>query len=148
MIMVVMVGMSVVFSSVVFYADNYRAGLGSSVLESLTIEDIWLHTNGTGFKVVEIWVYNVGSIPVNVKAIYVNGAALNVTSLVSYTTSGPGINKDILPDNVLNINGPISVDGHAHLTATYDYQNGPIDFKIATERGSVFDQTYQQVTKT
>ena len=48
MILVVMIGMSVVFSSVVFYADSYRAGAGSAVLESLTVEDTWLHTNSTG----------------------------------------------------------------------------------------------------
>ncbi len=143
MIMVVMVGMSVVFSSVVIYADNYRAGVGSSVLESLTIEDIWLHTDTNGAKVVDLWIYNVGSIPVNLKAIYVNTAALDVTFTVSYPPSGAATVNDVVPTNALNINCAISVDGHAHVIATYNWQSGPIDFKVATERGSTFDQTYQ-----
>ena len=40
MIMVVMVGMSLLFAYVAVYAQNYKAGIGSSVMESLTIEDI------------------------------------------------------------------------------------------------------------
>ncbi len=146
MIMVVMVGMSVAFASVVEYANSYRAGVGSSVLESLTVEDTWLHNNTEGVNVVDLWIYNVGSIPVNVKAIYVNNVPLNVTGFVSYPVSGPEADKEISSEDVLNINGPIGTDGHAHVTAMFDWQsvgNGHIDFKIATERGSVFDQQYQ-----
>ena len=143
MIMVVMVGMSVVFSSVVFYADSYRAGAGSAVLESLAIEDTWLHTNSTGSGVVDLWIYNVGNIPVNVKVIYVNGAALDVTSYTSFTASRPVNSGDVPYTCISNINCPIPVDGHAHISAAYEWQqNVPIQFKIATERGSVFEQTY------
>ncbi len=76
-----MVGMSVAFSYVVVYSDNYKAGVGSSVLESLTIEDIWIKNSQT----VQISVYNTGTktnlgtdvgIDLTVATIYVNGTAL------------------------------------------------------------------------
>ncbi|HVP92188.1 MAG TPA: hypothetical protein VMS94_00445, partial [Acidobacteriota bacterium] len=57
MIMVVMVGMSVAFTYVVFYAGNYQAGMGSSVLESLTVEDVWIKDTQT----VQLSVYNTGT---------------------------------------------------------------------------------------
>jgi flagellin-like protein len=57
MIMVVMVGMSVAFSYVVVYSDTYKAGIGGSVLESLTIEDIWIQPNNN-VNTVNITVYN------------------------------------------------------------------------------------------
>ena len=52
-----MVGMSIAFSYVVFYSDNYKAGTGSSILESMTIEDVWIQDSHT----VQISVYNTGT---------------------------------------------------------------------------------------
>ena len=78
MILVVMVGMSIAFSYVVVYANNYKAGAGSSVLESLTIEDVWVQGN-----TVQVTVYNTATqanlgynVNLQVTAIYVDGAAL------------------------------------------------------------------------
>ena len=44
MILVTMVGMTILFAFVASYSDNYKAGVGSSVMESLTVEDIWLQS--------------------------------------------------------------------------------------------------------
>ena len=54
MILVVMVGMSMVFAYVTVYASSYQAGVGSSILESMTIEDVWIQNSNT----VQISVYN------------------------------------------------------------------------------------------
>jgi cytochrome c oxidase assembly protein Cox11 len=54
MIMVVMVGMSLLFGYVVFYTDSYKSGIGGSVMESLTVEDVWVQTDRT----VQVSVYN------------------------------------------------------------------------------------------
>ena len=45
MIMVTMAGMAILFGFVISYSDGYKAGVGSSVMESLTIEDIWISPN-------------------------------------------------------------------------------------------------------
>ena len=76
--MVVMVGMSIAFSYVVVYSDNYKSGAGSSVLESLTIEDVWVQGN-----TVQVTVYNSATkanmgynVNLQVTAIYIGGEAL------------------------------------------------------------------------
>lgn len=85
MIMVVMIGMTIVFSAVVFYADNYQAKQGSSILESLTIEDVWI----TNAKDVQLSLYNTATpanlgtdsgLVISVATIFVNGTALNPIS--------------------------------------------------------------------
>jgi flagellin-like protein len=135
MIMIVMVGMSIVFSAVVFYADSYQAGIGSSVLESLTIEDIWLQGNAnTGYSnQVTLWVYNSGQIASTINAVYINGiAATNGTSTFNY-------------------NIPIQVGQHIPITvqACQSSLNGfsgwntgtSYTFRITTLRGASFEQT-------
>ena len=71
------------FAYVIFYADNYKAGIGSSILESLTIEDVWI----TDPQTVQLTVYNTGTatnlgtnVDLTVAAIYVNGMALTTSS--------------------------------------------------------------------
>ncbi|HUK85329.1 MAG TPA: archaellin/type IV pilin N-terminal domain-containing protein [Candidatus Acidoferrum sp.] len=127
MIMVAMVGMSVAFSYVVVYSDTYKAGVGSSVLESLTIEDIWFRSDtGAYNNVVTIGLYNSGEIGAIVKTIYVNGIA---------ATNGSS-------DYNLNINIPVgqhiqvTVQGLSSWTPGTKY-----DFKITTMRGSNFDKS-------
>ena len=53
MIVVVMVGMTILFAYVAVYAQNYQAGVGSSILESMTIEDVWItrSSSGTAYSV-------------------------------------------------------------------------------------------------
>jgi flagellin-like protein len=130
MIMVTMAGMTILFGFVISYSDNYKAGIGSSIKESLTIEDVWFRSGNT----VELWIYNVGKLPVTVKAIYVNGLNLDVTFF-----DGKAIT------NTLIINEEIPLNGHVKVIATCNWQSygsSPIVFKIATERGSTFEQSY------
>jgi flagellin-like protein len=130
MIMVTMAGMTILFGFVISYSDSYKAGIGSSIKESLTIDDVWFQ----GGNKLELSIYNVGKLPVNVKAIYVNGLNLDVKSF-----DGSEIT------NALNINGEIPINGHVKVIANCNWQSygsSPIVFKIATERGSTFEQSY------
>ena len=45
MIVVVMVGMTILFTYVAVYAQNYQTGVGSSILESMTVEDVWIQNS-------------------------------------------------------------------------------------------------------
>jgi flagellin-like protein len=133
MILVTMAGMTILFGFVISYSDSYKAGIGSSIKESLTIEDVWFR--GGGSNNVELSIYNVGKLPVNVKAIYVNGLNLNVRSFNGLTIT-----------NNLNINGEIPINSHVKVIATCNWQSfgsSPIVFKIATERGSTFEQSFK-----
>jgi hypothetical protein len=125
MIMVVMVGMSVAFGMVISYSDSYQRGVGSSVLESVTIEETWLH-NG----ILEFWIYNTGNLPINIKSIYVNDVPLTIV-----TFDGQGVSS------ALSINGKVPIGGHDRVVASWDKGTGYFDFKIATERGSLFKQS-------
>ena len=130
MILVTMAGMTILFGFVISYSDTYKAGVGSSIMESLTIEDVWLRSGNT----VELWIYNVGKLPVNVQVIYVNGLKLDVT-----TFDGKAVT------NALNIDGEIPINGHVQVIATCNWQSygsSPIVFKISTDRGSTFEQSY------
>jgi flagellin-like protein len=42
MILITMTGMTLLFVFVSSYSESYKAGIGSSVMESVTIEDIWI----------------------------------------------------------------------------------------------------------
>jgi flagellin-like protein len=124
MILVVMVGMGLLFAYLTTYVANYQAGSGSSVLESMTVEDVWFK----GSNQVEIWVYNVGKVGFTITSIYVNG-----TPPVIFT-----VNED-------NGQSVIPVDGHADvlITLSQPWGNGvAYSFKIVTSRGSSFSGTY------
>ena len=127
MIMVVMVGMSVAFVSVVEYTSVYKAGAGSSVLESLTIEDVWLHGTEAGYgNTLTVSVYNSGQIDSIINGIYVNGeAATNGTSN-------------------FNFNIPVHVGQHVQITVQWGpgWEKGDsYQLKITTLRGSNFEET-------
>ncbi len=144
MIMVVMVGMTIVFSSVVFYADSYKAGSGGSILESMTLEDVWIQPAGNVLSsTVNITVYNTGTqanlgtdsgVVITVAAIYVNGTALNNPLT-----------------GTINFNG-IQVKAGSHVTIEGQFFNGNFvssntyDFKIVTERGSHFEALVHYVS--
>ncbi len=123
MIMVTMIGMSILFGYVVFYSDNYKAGVGSSVMESLTIEDVWFK-NSTA---IQISVYNTGKVDSVIKTVYNNGVAL--------LDSTGSINLKI---------DPIRVGEHAQITLKCPSGSWPADnnLKIVTQRGSNFEGQY------
>jgi flagellin-like protein len=130
MILVTMAGMSILFGFVISYSDSYKKGVGSSVMESLTVEDIWLSPppNGGAYNnQVQIWVYNAGKIDSTITSIYADGAAL--------TENGN-----------FNLKEPIAVGHHLNITLTYSInwvRDHQYTFRISTLRGSNFDVTYK-----
>ena len=128
MILVTMAGMSILFGFVISYSDAYKAGVGSSVMESLTIEDIWLSPHSTTYNSeVQISVYNVGKVDSTITSMYANGLKL--------TENGN-----------LNLNKPIAVG--QHLTITLDWSPNrwvhgqEYTFRVSTLSGSNFDIKY------
>lgn len=137
LIMIVMVGMTVVFSAVVFYSNAYQAGAGSSILESLTIEDVWILNS----NYVNITVYNSGT-----------AANLGANSGVDITISGIyASGLELAPSDGGNFNQFVIPAG-AHVTIPCEwppstgmsFQPGyTYDFKIVTMRGSNFETQVQ-----
>ena len=138
MIMVVMIGMSVAFSYVIFYSNGYQKGIGSSVLESVTVEDIWVNPDGSHSNQVNITLYNAGTaanlgtntgMDVTVASVYVNGKAL----LNPVSNNADFKNYIVRAGNHITINGQL--DQAFAKGTTYD-------IRIATVRGSNFDKQY------
>jgi FlaG/FlaF family flagellin (archaellin) len=121
MIMVVMIGMTLLFAYVTVYADNYKAGAGGAVLESLTIEDVWVRQNPLGGNMVTFWVYNTGKVDSTIVSVYnQNGVAL---------TNSTG---------VVNIDTHVNVNQHIKITLNCASLSS-VDIKIVTLRGSDFE---------
>ena len=132
MILITMIGMTLLFAFVASYSDNYKAGIGSSVMESMTIEDIWLSPNSTSYanSVVQISLYNTGKVDSLINSIYVNGSAL-----VSVGSASP------------NFGLKIPVGWHQQVLAQWPQasnwiSNSSYTFKITTQRGSNFEVNY------
>jgi flagellin-like protein len=129
MILITMVGMTLLFAFVSSYSDNYKAGIGSSVMESLTVEDIWLSPGGSSSynSQVQISVYNVGKVDSTITSVYADGLKLT-------------------ENDKLNLNKPIAVGQHLTITLKW-HQNWVHEreytFRIATLSGSNFDVTYR-----
>jgi flagellin-like protein len=128
MILVTMAGMAILFGFVISYSDNYKAGIGSSVMESLTIEDIWLSPESSTYNSeVRISVYNVGKVDSTITSMYANGLKLTM-------------------DGDLNLNKPIAIG--QHLVVTLDWSQNWVHgqeytFRISTLSGSNFDMKYR-----
>lgn len=115
MIMVVMIGMTLLFAYVTVYAQNYKEGLGGAVMESLTVEDVWVKQGA-----VTVWVYNVGRLDSTILSIY----------------DDDGI---ALTNSTLKINLNVDVKMGAHVKITLDCPSGSDWVKIVTKRGSEFE---------
>ena len=130
MILITMMGMTLLFGFVSSYSESYKAGIGSSVMESITIEDIWLQSTGVTYtNQVQISVYNVGKVDLVVNSIYVNG-----TKLVDSTGN-------------LNLNIVIKAGEHTPINATATWipnwvEESTYNFRVSTQRGSNFEQAY------
>ena len=127
MILVTMAGMAILFGFVISYSDAYKSGVGSSVMESLTIEDIWISPPSVtnSLYTVELSIYNVGKVDSNITSAYVNGLGL--------TENGN-----------LNLKESIAVGQHLTITLNWDQQfnpEGKYTFRISTLSGSNFDIT-------
>jgi flagellin-like protein len=134
MILVTMAGMTLLFGFVISYSDSYKAGIGGSVMESLTVEDIWLSPGSPSYNsdpahALTLSVYNVGKVDSTITSAYVNGLKL---------TDTPGGQN-------FNLKETVAVGAHATITL---YWSGPwsegqtYTFRIATQKGSTFDLTY------
>jgi len=144
MIMVVMVGMSILFGFVVFYSQSYQAGVGGSVLEYLTVEDIWIQDAHH----VQITVYNPGTqqnlgtdVDFEVTTIFVNNSPLknNKGDLGSNPNFGTiNFNEE---DN--KVKAGESATFLCLWEAPKEFENGyTYTFKFVTLRGSIFEVNY------
>jgi flagellin-like protein len=135
MIMIVIIGMSIVFAYVSVYTQNYQSGIGSSVLESLTIEDVCFNGTNTvvnGISVsnmATVSVYNSGLIPVTVNGIYIDG---NATTLMGTSDFNYHFYIPVGDQEVILVQGPYS----------QWYPGASYDVKVTTLRGSSFEKTF------
>jgi flagellin-like protein len=127
MIMVTMAGMTLLFGFVTSYSQIYKEGVGSQVLELLTVEDVCIKS-ASAHNPVQITVYNAGKIDSQITSVYVNGLALTKTS------GGSDFNLDGLK---------VEVGGHLTFTVySKDLTLNPSQtytFKIGTKSGSTFE---------
>ena len=127
MIMVTMAGMAILFGFVISYSDSYKAGIGSSVMESLTIEDIWISPPSVDpLHTVQLSVYNVGKVDSTITSAYVNGLALTKNDKIKLTES-------------------IIVGQHLTIMLNWNQAFGhgqQYTFRISTLSGSNFDIIY------
>lgn len=131
MILVTMAGMTILFGFVISYSDAYKAGIGGSVMEVLTVEDIWLSPSNDTVNpahAIQISVYNVGKVDSTITSVYVNGLKLTVTD----------------GGHDFNLKDDVAVGQHKTINLYWEntWGNGPYTFRIATQRGSTFDVQY------
>jgi flagellin-like protein len=134
MILVTMVGMTLLFAFVTSYTDTYKAGIGSSVMESLTVDDIWLSPRTNNYNSeVHFSVYNAGKVDSQITSIYVNGLKLTETD-----ESNGNFNLQIQVPVGEHSSEQIVLYWYGH---TWQPGN-TYTFTIATQKGSTFDITY------
>jgi flagellin-like protein len=143
MIMVTMAGMAILFGFVISYSDSYKAGIGSSVMESLTVEDIWLSPNSPTYNSeVQISVYNAGKVDSTITSIYINGLKLTDSNQIdgnfNLKISVPAAYWDGSKWLGGHPEGPITLYWPNHV-----WQAGTTyTFTVATQKGSTFDVMY------
>ena len=118
MIMVVMVGMSILFGALIVYSDNFHSGIGSSVLESITVEDVYFRSSA-----VELTIFNTGKVELKVTNVYIDG---QMATIPAPLTIAQGAHELL---RVTPSESPFSIGS--------DY-----NFKIVTARGTGFEGTY------
>jgi flagellin-like protein len=117
MIMVAIIGMSFLFAFFVGYTTDFQLGSGSAVLESFVIEDVWIRDSGN----VEVWVYNVGKVELEIANFYVNDFLENAGSV------------------------EVEVGDHEKLSVELQRELEPnivYVFKLVTARGSAVEGSY------
>ena len=129
LILVVVLGMSTLFAFFVEYVKDFQLGQGSSILELIEIEDLWFRDN----HLLNITVFNFGKVNVKIKAIYIDGEPV------------------VFLDNENNTSHiEIRV---GKLTSIGAQPPNPItnstmyNFKLVTERGSIFESEYMSPSK-
>jgi flagellin-like protein len=120
MILVVVVGMSIVFGYFVNFVKDYQTGSGSSVMELVSIEDIWFKYD-SGLTTIHVWLYNYGKVPTTISTLYINGTLQSDFSAVQ-----------------------IPIGSHTQLTPVlFGWVNGAVyDLKFVTDRGTTIEGEY------
>jgi flagellin-like protein len=136
MILIVVIGMSMLFAYFVNYAKDFQLGSGSSVLESMTIEDVWFKTPTS----IELTVYNLGKVDSKITSIYLDDLPQFNFTITSISLHGQQIESTVM-------NPIIPINGHANITILLfplGWSNRPYayDLKIVTARGSGFEGKY------
>jgi hypothetical protein len=135
MILVVVIGMSLLFDYFVNYAANFQLGSGSSVLESIVIEDVWFKAHTS----IELAVYNVGKVDSKIDSIYVNDLPASSFQISAIYSRGREVSKP-------TANLAIPVNGHANVTIALFIpgwnDHTVYEIKIVTARGSSFEGKY------
>jgi flagellin-like protein len=116
LILVVVLGMSVAFGFFVTFVRDYQAGRGGSVMELVSIEDVWFKA---GNSVVDVWLYNYGKVGVKVNSIFIDGISVNFS----------------------NTEVPVGEHLNVIMSATWASDTA-YHFRVVTERGSVFEGEY------
>jgi FlaG/FlaF family flagellin (archaellin) len=118
MILVVMAGMSILFGALIVYSDNFHSGSGSSVLESITVEDVYF-TNVN----VQISIYNTGKVDLTIANVYIDSKMAGPIPNLLIKQGEHGTITLMTPS------GTFASDTEYH-------------FKIVTSRGTGFEGTY------
>jgi flagellin-like protein len=121
MILVVVAGMSIAFGYFINFVKDYQAGRGASVMELISIEDVWFKDQNTQ-RIIDIWLYNCGKVPTTVSTLYIDGRQQSGFTPIS-----------------------ISVGGHAELSPPVQFNWTPgtsYDFKFVTDRGTAIEGEY------
>ena len=142
MIMITMIGMSLVFAYVAVYTQTYQSGVGSSVLEALTIEDVCFNgTNHVYGDDATVSIYNSGQIPATINDIFVDGKATTLTAINGEATASTGGSNSF----EFNIYVPVGAQVIVTVQGPYSiwYSLTQYTFKVTTLRGSTFTEVEQ-----
>lgn len=125
LVLIVVVGMSAVFTFFVDYVSDYQAGRGSSVMELLEIEDVRFVGNDS----MEVWLFNYGDLDLKLDSVYVN--RLNAT--LNYYSGDWSLNPDQHKKFVVTL---------------YDVwiPDGSYILRFITERGTAVEREYTAPT--
>lgn len=140
MILVTMAGMTILFAFVSSYSVSYKEGIGGSVMESLTIEDVWISD-----RTVHVSVYNVATKANLGTDVYLNVATIYVDSLALINPANP------VPDSINFYNKAEPVEAGEHMvfigrlppTIPIPLVPGLHDITIVTYRGSNFKDQFK-----
>jgi flagellin-like protein len=130
MILVTMVGMTILFAFVTSYSQFYKEGVGSQVLELITVEDVWIKADS--YHSVQITVYNAGKIDSQITSVYVNGLALAKDSVVGSDFNLAGLTAEVGKHLTFTVYGSAQIPLNPIQTYT---------FTIGTKTGSTFEAT-------
>jgi FlaG/FlaF family flagellin (archaellin) len=116
LILIVAIGMSVAFGFFVNYVSDYQAGRGASVLELISIEDVWFKADRA---TIDVWLYNYGKVEVKISTLYIDGHSVTLN----------------------NVNVPIGAHKDLSVQTVWDY-DVVYHLKFVTERGTVFEGNF------